>query len=78
MPTKGPRPGRRLAASSIAGGSQTLVPSSVSYIAAQKRANLDPASDLEPGGSYVATERATDLSGNPLVERKNFRFTVAR
>ncbi len=62
------------------GGTQTFVPSSVSYDAALKRASLNPNADLEPGGSYVATVTtgARDLAGNPLVERKNFRFTVAR
>ena len=62
------------------GGTQTLVPAQVSYDAAVKRASLNPNADLEPGGSYVATVTtgARDLAGNPLVERKNFRFTVAR
>ncbi len=56
------------------------MPAQVSYDAALKRASLNPDADLAPGGSYVATVTtgARDVSGNPLAERKNFRFTVAR
>jgi hypothetical protein len=52
----------------------------VSYDAATQRAVLNPADDLRPGTTYVATVEVWvgDLAGNALAARKTWSFTVRR
>lgn len=58
-------------------GTSRPVVAVVSYKAAEKKAVLDPRTNLQPGATYTATitTGARDLAGNPLVQ-KTWSFTV--
>ena len=63
-----------------AAGGAAGVAARVSYDAATQRAVLNPADDLRPGTTYVATVEVWvgDLAGNALAARKTWSFTVRR
>ena len=63
-------------------GSTSPLAATVSYDSANKRATLDPASDLETNTSYTArvtggSSGAKDQTGNPLVQDHSWTFTTA-
>ena len=69
-------------------GTTAKVPATVTYVAATKRAILNPDANLQPGATYVArvTAGAKDLAGNRLDQNPNtagnqakvWKFTVKR
>ena len=60
-------------------GNTTVVPATVSYDAATKKAMLDPNSDLEANTTYTATisTGAKDLAGNALAQNYTWSFNTA-
>jgi hypothetical protein len=63
-------------------GSSQSVTATVSYDAANKKATLDPSTELDPGATYSATIKggtagAKDLAGNPLGVDKAWSFSTA-
>ena len=63
-------------------GSASPLAATVSYDAANKKATLDPASDLEANTSYTArvtggSSGAKDLAGNALAQDYSWTFTTA-
>jgi hypothetical protein len=63
-------------------GSSQPVAATVSYDSANKKATLDPSTDLDPQATYTATVKGgtdgvKDLAGNPLAADKSWSFSTA-
>jgi hypothetical protein len=61
-------------------GTTTSVAASVAYDAVNKKAVLNPKSNLKAGATYVATvsTAARDVAGNALDQNKTWKFTVKK
>jgi Ca2+-binding RTX toxin-like protein len=63
-------------------GSTSPLAATVGYDSANRKATLDPASDLEPNTTYTATSKGgssgvKDLAGNALAQDHSWTFTTA-
>jgi hypothetical protein len=61
-------------------GSTTQIGVKVNYDSSTRTAKLNPSNNLQRGVTYraVVTTGAQDVAGNPLVQQKEWLFTVKR